>query len=290
MSLEIKDLSRRYGQRWALKDVSLTCEQGLVGLVGPNGAGKTTLMRIIATLLPATSGTVQWAGHDARTEGQAIRRVLGYLPQHFGVYPEFTGRQFLRYLGAMKGLTRGAARHRADEVLELVNLQQEADRRLGTFSGGMLQRIGIAQALLNDPEILVVDEPTVGLDPAERVRFRTMLAGLTSGRLVILSTHIVSDIEAVAGRLVILRDGEVLADTTPEALIAQAVGSVWSVTTDLNTASQLESRYAVSSLIASGEKMNLRLISSVSPLPGAQESEPTLEDAYLFAIGGGKEV
>ncbi len=289
MSLEIKNLSRRYGQRWALKDVSLTCEQGLVGLVGPNGAGKTTLMRIIATLLPATSGTVQWSGHDARTDGQAIRRVLGYLPQHFGVYPEFTGRQFLRYLGAMKGLTRGAARHRADEVLELVNLQQEADRRLGTFSGGMLQRIGIAQALLNDPEILVVDEPTVGLDPAERVRFRTMLAGLTSGRLVILSTHIVSDIEAVAGRLVILRDGEVLADTTPEALIAQAVGSVWSVTTDLNTASQLESRYAVSSLIASGEKMNLRLISSTSPLPGAQESEPTLEDAYLFAIGGGKE-
>ena len=287
MSLEIKNLTRRYGQRWALKDVSLTCERGLVGLVGPNGAGKTTLMRIIATLLPATSGTVRWEGHDARADGQAIRRVLGYLPQHFGVYPEFSARQFLRYLGAMKGLRRSSARRRADEVLELVNLQQDADRRLGTYSGGMLQRVGIAQALLNDPRLLVVDEPTVGLDPAERVRFRTMLAGLTSGRLVILSTHIVSDVEAVAGRLVILRDGEVLADTTPEALIAQAAGSVWSVTTDLDTASQLERRYAVSSLIASGEKMNLRLISSTPPLPGAQESEPTLEDAYLLAIGDG---
>ncbi len=285
MSLEIKNLSRRYGRRWALKDVSLTCEQGLVGLVGPNGAGKTTLMRIIATLLPATSGSVHWAGLDALRDGQAIRRVLGYLPQDFGVYPEFTGRQFLRYLGAMKGLTRVAAHRRADEVLELVNLEQEADRRLRTFSGGMLQRVGIAQALLNDPEILVVDEPTVGLDPAERVRFRTMLAGLTTGRLVILSTHIVSDVEAVAGRLVILRDGEVLKDTTPEALVAQAVGSVWSVTADLHTAAHLERSHAVSSLIASGDKMNLRLISPTSPLPGAQQSEPTLEDAYLFAIG-----
>jgi ABC-2 type transport system ATP-binding protein len=288
MSLEITNLTRRYGDRWALKDVTLTCERGLVGLVGPNGAGKTTLMRIIATLLPATGGTVRWDGHDARGDGQAIRRELGYLPQHFGVYPEFSARQFLRYLGAMKGLGRSSARRRADEVLELVNLREDADRRLGTYSGGMLQRVGIAQALLNDPRLLVVDEPTVGLDPAERVRFRTMLAGLTAGRLVILSTHIVSDVEAVAARLVILRGGEVLTDSTPEALIAAATGSVWSLTTDLETANKLERQYTVSSLVASGEKIDLRLVGPRPQLPGAQATEPTLEDAYLLAIGDGK--
>src|SRR5437763_5560149 len=224
MDLTIERLSKRYGQHWALRELSLRCEPGMLGLVGPNGAGKTTLMRMIATLLDPTEGAIRWNGQDIRTHGQALRQVLGYLPQDFGVYPEFSGRQFLRYLAAMKGLPKSIANKRVDEVTEVVNLEQVADRKLPTYSGGMKQRVGIAQALLNDPELLIVDEPTAGLDPAERVRFRTLLASLTNNRVIILSTHIISDVEAVASRLIILQEGRVLSDTTPEALLAHTNG------------------------------------------------------------------
>jgi ABC-2 type transport system ATP-binding protein len=284
MNLVIQNLGRRYGGRWALRDVSISCEGGLLGLVGPNGAGKTTLMRIVATLLPASSGSVTVNGRDVRANSSSIREVLGYLPQHFGVYPELSGRAFVRYLAAMKGLHGAAGRSRADEVLELVNLEADADRRLGTYSGGMLQRVGIAQALLNDPELLIVDEPTVGLDPAERVRFRTLLASLTAGRLVVLSTHIVSDVEAVAGRLVVLRGGQVLADTTPDALVASARGAVWALTTDAATAGRLQATMPVSALVSHGQQVTVRLLSRERPLPAAQPVEPNLEDAYLLAI------
>src|SRR5215467_10786169 len=240
MELTIERLSKRYGHHFALRELSLRCEAGMLGLVGPNGAGKTSLMRMIATLLSPTEGCIRWNGQDIRTHGQALRQVLGYLPQDFGIYPEFTGRQFLRYLAAMKGLPSSLLHRRVDEVLEMVNLEQVADRRLPTYSGGMKQRIGIAQALLNDPELLIVDEPTAGLDPSERVRFRTLLASLTRNRIVLLSTHIISDVEAVASRLVILQEGRVLSDTTPEGLQAHARGAVWSVTVDQATAMQLQ--------------------------------------------------
>src|SRR5258707_12201131 len=222
MELMIDRLSKRYGQQWALRELSLRCEPGMLGLVGPNGAGKTSLMRMIATLLEATEGIIHWNGQDIRTHGQALRQVLGYLPQDFGIYPEFTGRQFLRYLAAMKGLPTSLVNRRVDEVLSIVNLEQEADRKLPTYSGGMKQRIGIAQALLNDPELLIVDEPTAGLDPAERVRFRTLLASLTSNRIILLSTHIISDVEAVASRLLIFQEVRVLADTPPQRLLPAA--------------------------------------------------------------------
>src|ERR1700736_1573459 len=214
MELTIEHLSKRYGQNFALRELSLRCEPGMLGLVGPNGAGKTSLMRMIATLLDPTEGTILWNGQDIRTHGEALRQVLGYLPQEFGIYREFSGRQFLRYLASMKGLPKSIANKRVDEVIEVVNLEQVADRKLPTYSGGMKQRIGIAQALLNDPELLIVDEPTAGLDPAERVRFRMLLSSLTSNRIIILSTHIISDVEAVASRLLILQEGRVLTDTT----------------------------------------------------------------------------
>jgi ABC-2 type transport system ATP-binding protein len=200
MELTIERLSKRYGQYQALHELSLRCGPGMLGLVGPNGAGKTSLMRMIATLLSPTEGRIRWNGQDISRHGEALRQVLGYLPQDFGIYPEFTGRQFLRYLAAMKGLPGPLIRRRVDEVLSIVQMEQVADRKLPTYSGGMKQRIGIAQALLNDPELLIVDEPTVGLDPAERVRFRTLLASVTSNRVIILSTHIISDVEAVANR------------------------------------------------------------------------------------------
>ncbi|HET8843316.1 MAG TPA: ABC transporter ATP-binding protein [Ktedonobacteraceae bacterium] len=283
MDLRIEQLGKRYGQHWALRQLSLHCESGMLGLVGPNGAGKTSLMRMIATLLEPTEGNIYWNGQNIRTHGEALRQVLGYLPQDFGISREFSGRQFLRYLAAMKGLPRELAYRRVEEVLEIVQIEQVADRKLPTYSGGMKQRIGIAQALLNDPELLIVDEPTVGLDPAERVRFRTLLASLTSTRIILLSTHIISDVEAVANRLMILQDGRVLTDTTPEALLRRTAGSVWSVTTDTTTAMQLQATYQVSTMINQMNGITLRLVSPTRPHEAAVVVDPNLEEAYLLA-------
>ena len=285
MELAIEHLSKRYGRDFALRELSLRCEPGMLGLVGPNGAGKTSLMRMIATLLEPTEGTIHWNGQDIRTHGQALRQVLGYLPQDFGVYQEFSGRQFLRYLAAMKGLPTSLVNRRVDEVLEIVQMEQVADRKLPTYSGGMKQRIGIAQALLNDPELLIVDEPTAGLDPAERVRFRTLLSSLTSNRIILLSTHIISDVEAVANRLMILQEGRVLSDTTPEALLAKTAGSVWSVTTDQATALQLQASYQVSTMVNQMHGITLRIVSATRPHEAAVVIDPSLEDAYLLATG-----
>ncbi len=285
MELVSENLGKRYGDLWAVRGVTLNAGSGLLGLVGPNGAGKTTLLRMIATLLPPTEGRVSWDGHDAQAQGEEVRRVLGYLPQEFGLYPEFTARQFLRYMAAMKGLPRALARQRSDEMIELVNLERVADRRLKTYSSGMKQRVGIAQALLNDPELLIVDEPTAGLDPEERVRFRTLLANLTVNRLVILSTHIISDVEAVAGRLLILHEGSVLADTTPDALLKNAQGRVWSVTTDASAAMYLQNLYQVSAVVTHHNQITLRLLSATPPHTSAVAVDPTLEDAYLLVVG-----
>ncbi len=230
-------------------------------------------------------GRSTWNGQNIRAHGEVLRQVLGYLPQEFGIYREFSGRQFLRYLAAMKGLPKSLAQRRVDEVLEIVQMQRVADRKLPTYSGGMKQRIGIAQALLNDPELLIVDEPTAGLDPAERVRFRTLLASLTSTRIIILSTHIISDVEAVANRLVILREGRVLTDTTPEALLARASGNVWSVTTDQATALRLQTTYQVSTMVNQLGGVTLRVISATRPHEAAVVVDPSLEDAYLLITG-----
>jgi ABC-type multidrug transport system ATPase subunit len=285
MELTLERLSKRYGRDFALHQLSLRCGPSMLGLVGPNGAGKTSLMRMIATLLEPTEGTIRWNGQDIRTHGQAFRQVLGYLPQDFGVYPEFTGRQFLRYLAAMKGLSSSLLHRRVDEVLEMVNLEQVADRKLPTYSGGMKQRIGIAQALLNDPQLLIVDEPTAGLDPSERVRFRTLLTSLTSNRITILSTHIISDVEAAASRLLLLQEGRVLADTTPSALLARAAGSVWSVTVDQAAALQLQTTYQVSAMVNQMSGVMLRIVSATRPHEAAIVVDPNLEEAYLLATG-----
>jgi ABC-type multidrug transport system ATPase subunit len=285
MELTLERVSKLYGLHVALHQLSFHCEPGLLGLVGPNGAGKTSLMRMIATLLEPTEGTIRWNGQDIRTHGQPLRQVLGYLPQEFGVYREFSGRQFLRYLAAMKGLPASLAHRRVEEVLSMVNLGQVADRKLPTYSGGMKQRIGIAQALLNDPELLIVDEPTAGLDPAERVRFRTLLASLTQNRIVLLSTHIISDVEAVASRLIIVQEGRLLADTSPEALLAKAAGKVWSVTTDQATALQLQATYQISTMVNQVRGITLRIVSATRPHEAAVAVDPSLEDAYLLAMG-----
>lgn len=281
MELIIDHVSKHYQQKWALRDLSLRCGPGMIGLVGPNGAGKTTLMRIIATLLHPTTGKVYWNGKDTQKQGGALRQILGYLPQDFGVYPEFTGRKFLWYLAEMKGLPSALAKRRVEELLELVNLTQVADQRLTTYSGGMKQRIGIAQALLNDPELLIVDEPTAGLDPEERVRFRTLLASLTASRIILLSTHIVGDVEAVASRLVVLREGRILADTTPQGLLTQATGQVWEITVDPSTAQQLQQTARVSTMKSAPNGVYLRIVSESRPHEAAVSVEPNLEEALL---------
>jgi ABC-type multidrug transport system ATPase subunit len=219
MRLQIRNVGKLYqGRVRALDDFSLDVAPGVLGLLGPNGAGKSTLMRILATITRPTTGTVTWDGEDIVRRPDRLRAVLGYLPQDFGVYPHLSAVEFLEYLAAVKRVPRHVARERIPELLALVNLTEARKRPLGGFSGGMRQRVGIAQALLNDPQLLIVDEPTVGLDPAERARFRTLLGELARDRVVLLSTHIVSDLESTATRIALIDRGRLVADGSPEEL------------------------------------------------------------------------
>jgi len=287
MELVIDSVSKRYGRTvWGLRDFRLALEPGVLGLLGPNGAGKSTLMRILATVTRPTSGRVTWNGVDLAREPDAVRRVLGYLPQDFGVYPNLSALEFLEYLAAAKGLDARASRQRIAELLELVNLTDAARRPLGGYSGGMRQRVGIAQALLNDPELLIVDEPTAGLDPEERMRFRNLLSELSGERIVILSTHIVSDVEAVATHIALIAHGKLVAHDTPEALLHEAEGKAWEWVIPSDALSVVKSTHRVSSTLRRSDGVHVRIVGERSPGPGATPAEVTLEDAYLWHIGG----
>src|SRR5512135_1636332 len=228
MKLSISHLSKQYRRDfWGLCDFDIELTPGVIGLLGPNGAGKSTLMRMLATITQPTEGTVKWNEIDIIKSPDTLRAVLGYLPQDFGIYPNLTGTEFLEYMAAIKGMDAKSAHKRIEELLVVVNLVNAAKRPLGGYSGGMKQRVGIAQALLNDPQLLIVDEPTVGLDPEERVRFRNLLSDLSGERIVLLSTHIISDVEAVATRITFIRTGCLLTCTTPEELLQQVEGKVW---------------------------------------------------------------
>ena len=285
MLLSIQSISKRYrGDRLALSDFSLDVRPGVLGLLGPNGAGKSTLMRIVATVTRPTSGRVLWNDVDAARDPDAIRRVLGYLPQDFGVYPNLTAHEFLEYLAAAKGLRSRAARVRIEELLQLVHLIDAAGRRLGDFSGGMRQRVGIAQALLNDPRLLIVDEPTGGLDPEERVRFRNLLTELAGERVVILSTHIVSDVEASATRIALIASGRLVEDSTPEGLLAAAQGSCWEWVGPSARFEEIKRAHLVSGTVRRGDGVHVRVVADQRPSPDAMPVAPTLEDAYLRSL------
>ena len=282
MRLVIDRVSKVYrGGVRALADFSLELGPGVLGLLGPNGAGKSTLMRILATLTRPTEGRVTWDGRDLASEPDAAREVLGYLPQDFGVYPNLSAVEFLEYLAAAKGLEPRAARRRIEELLELVNLGDARRRPLGGFSGGMRQRVGVAQALLNDPRLLIVDEPTGGLDPEERVRFRNLLSELPGERIVILSTHIVSDVEAVATDIAIIARGRLVAHQPPEALLRSVEGRVWELVLPSAELPALRQRQLVSGTMRRDDGVQARVIAAGSPGPGARPAAPTLEDAYL---------
>jgi ABC-type multidrug transport system ATPase subunit len=280
--LDIRGLSKRYADVLALEDFTLSAGAGVLGLLGPNGAGKTTLMSILATVTRPSAGTFLWNGVDGVRQPLAVRRVLGYLPQDFGVYERLTAREFLRYLGRLKGLGERDLGRRVEAVLELVNLHGAAGRRLGSFSGGMRQRVGIAQALLGDPQLLIVDEPTVGLDPEERVRFRNLLSEIAHGRLVILSTHIVSDVEAVASQIAVLRHGRLVALATPEELLRRAAGRVFAAVVPSERLAEVQARLAISGILRKADGMHVRFVGEGAAVSGARPVEPTLEDAYLL--------
>jgi ABC-2 type transport system ATP-binding protein len=284
LKLAIHNVSKNYGGKlWALRNFSLELQPGVLGLLGPNGAGKTTLMSILATITRATQGAVTWNGADLAANPNALRAVLGYLPQDFGVYPNLNAVEFLEYLAAVKGLDAATAKRRIDALLDLVNLTDARKRPLGGFSGGMKQRVGIAQALLNDPQLLIVDEPTAGLDPEERVRFRNLLSDLAGERIVILSTHIVSDVEATATDIALISQGTLVAHAAPEELLRQVEGKVWEwviPSPDLNAARQT---YLISNTSRRSDGVHARVLAPRPPA-GAQPAVPNLEDAYLFCL------
>jgi ABC-2 type transport system ATP-binding protein len=285
MELVIEGLTKRYGRRGVLDDINLRMGSGVLGLLGNNGAGKTTLMRIIATRLRQTQGTVSWNNWTTHHQPNEIRAVLGYLPQDFGLYPEMTPHHFLSYIARLKGLPTVNVARRVGEVLEMVGLSAEAQRPMGGFSGGMRQRIGIAQALLNDPQLLIVDEPTAGLDPEQRIHFRVLLSTLTTNRLVILSTHIIGDLEATATRLALIKGGRIVTNTTPQELLTASRERVWELTVDPATATTLQARYKASRVLSGPQGVLLRLLAAGQPHPAARPVEPTLEDACLLALG-----
>lgn len=289
MSFTVENVSKIYDGVPALDRVSFTLENGIYGLLGPNGAGKTTFMRIMTDLLVPSTGRVMLGGKDIAALGSAFRDKLGYLPQDFGVYPNFTAEMFILYIAKLKGLSKLVAERKTDELLELVGLSDKKEKKLGGFSGGQRQRIGIAQALLNDPQILILDEPTAGLDPEERIRFRSILSSLSQNKTILLSTHIVSDIEAIADEVILLNNGRIMEMKKPVELLAALNGKVWTLTLPFEDEAIMTKQYPCSNITRSDGNSTIRLISDTQPHIAALPARPNMEDMYLYFFGMGKE-
>lgn len=279
--LTIENVSKQFrGGNFGVRDLSLEVKSGVIGLLGPNGAGKTTLMQMIATITRPTGGRILFRGVDIAKRPNELRRKLGYLPQDFGVYENLTAREFLSYFAALKGVR---SKSRIVEMLESVNLHGVADRAVGGFSGGMKQRLGIAQALINDPDLVIVDEPTAGLDPEERVRFRNVLSEIGFGKLVILSTHIVSDVESIATEIAVMKEGALLTMTTPEMMLRACEGKVWRSVVTSEQFEKLRTSLKISSAVRKPDGVHLRFVSP-TPEIDAHPIEPELEDAFLYLM------
>ncbi|MFG6339066.1 MAG: ABC transporter ATP-binding protein [Lachnospiraceae bacterium] len=288
MELSVDRLTKHYGSKIAVDCVSVALKPGIYGLLGENGAGKTTLMRMLCAILESTSGEVFLDGREIVSMGAEYRDILGYLPQDFGYYPNYTAREFLLYMAALKGIPRDRAKKRAEELLEVAGLSEVAAKKIKTFSGGMKQRVGIAQALLNHPKLLILDEPTAGLDPKERVRFRNLISDYAADRIVILSTHIVSDIEAIADEVLLMKKGKLVSQGTVFELTKEAEGKVWELTVSPAEAKSWQERAAVANLRHEGEQVVLRIIAEDKPEEGAVPCEAGLEDLYLYSMQGKK--
>ncbi len=283
--LKIEGVSKKFrAGNFGVRDLSLEVKSGVIGLLGPNGAGKTTLMQMIATITRPTSGRILFHEQDVTKRPNELRRRLGYLPQDFGVYDNLTASEFLTYFAALKGVR---SKKRVMEMLESVNLHGVAKRTVGGFSGGMKQRLGIAQALINDPELVIVDEPTAGLDPEERVRFRNVLSEIGFGKLVILSTHIVSDVESIATEIAVMKNGALLTMATPEALLQKCEGHVWQSVVASEQFDQLRTTLKISSAVRKPDGVHIRFVGP-SPEIAATPAEPEMEDAFLYLMNFGE--
>lgn len=283
MELSIKNLSKQFGSKHAVNQISLTLQPGVYGLIGANGAGKTTLMRMVCSILNPTSGQVLCNGTNIDKLGDKYRNLLGYLPQDFGYYPDFTAKEYLNFIAAIKGVKKQNTREKVAQFLELVNLSDVANKKIRTFSGGMKQRLGIAQAVINDPKILVLDEPTAGLDPKERMRFRNLISELSKDRIVLLSTHIVSDIDYIADEVLMIKKGKLILNCPTEEAIHSMDGKVWNCTVPQSQINAMSSRFRVVNLHHDGNTGTiLRIVSDTAPNSEAKIVESSLEDLYLY--------
>ena len=287
MKLQMVNVTRKFGDFCAVDDLNLTITNGVYGLLGVNGAGKTTLMRMICTLLPPTSGKILCDGKDIFKMDGEYRNLLGYLPQEFGFYPDFTVKDYLMYIASLKGIRSMIAGKRVKELLEQVGLAKSVNKKMKKLSGGMKRRAGIAQAMLNNPKILILDEPTAGLDPTERVRFRNLISAFSKDRIVILSTHIVSDVEFIAEDIIMMKDGQILHFGKTQEITTEIDGQVWECTVPTSRAEQYSETLNISNLRNIENNCTvLRVISEQSPMENAIKVEPTLEDLYLFYFKG----
>lgn len=280
--LEIKNISKHYGTKHVLNAVSIPLEKGIYGLLGANGAGKTTLINIITGIIDADDGTVLYNGVDIHNKKSTYRKNMGFMPQYTTFYPNFTAKEFLTYMCVIKGIPKKQQKEKVSDLLEKVNLTKEADNKIGTFSGGMRQRIGIAQALINDPDVLILDEPTAGLDPGERIRFRNLISDLSANRTVILATHIVQDIEYIANQVILLHKGTIVTQGSPKNLLAELKGKVGIITPDENHLQEAMEKHVVSNLFSEAGKYSLRIVTNHENEPEMIPVEPNLEDLFLF--------
>lgn len=282
MELQLQHLHKKYGTKAAVDNVSINLNPGVYGLLGANGVGKTTLMRMICGVLKPTSGNIRLDGKTIQELGEQYYTHLGYMPQDFGFYSDFTAREFMLYMAAVKGLNKKSAKIRTEELLELVNLRDVSDKKIKSFSGGMKQRLGIAQAELNDPDILILDEPTAGLDPKERVRFRNIISDFAKDKIVILSTHIVSDVSYIADIILMMKQGKILLQE-PMATVTDSIrGKVWEIQVDEREAAKYSQNLRVVNLHHEGNQIHLRIVEDNAPAPDARSVEPSLEDLFLY--------
>lgn len=280
-----KDLTKKYGSFFALDRFHAELDCGIYALLGPNGAGKSTMMNILVGLLAPTAGTVTYDGKNIEEMGDAFRALIGYMPQYPGFYPGFTAMELMRYMADMKGLPRKDAEARCKELLESVNLADHANDKIGTFSGGMRQRLGLAQARINDPKILILDEPTAGLDPKERVRFRNMIRRLSDKITVIFCTHIVSDIETIAKEVILIHHGKLLRQAPIPELVHDMEGKVWEIVPDADETETMLDQFPRSSLVSRNMQTVIRIVNDTQPHPKATACTPVLEDVYLYMFG-----
>ncbi len=285
MELKITNLSKEFGSAKAVNQISFTMDNGVYGLLGLNGAGKTTLMRMLTTLISPTEGTITWDNRNIFAMDAEYRKLLGYLPQDFGFYPDFTVQDYLMYIASLKGIRPGAARQRITKLLKQVGLAKVRNKKMKTLSGGMKRRAGIAQAMLNNPKILILDEPTAGLDPSERVRFRNLISELAGDRIVLLSTHIVSDIEYIAKEILLMKDGQIAVSGTSEEIIATMPLQVWRCMVPSGSIDKYIRHFRVANVKTVSGGAELRILSEHPPLPDALQETATLEDVFLYHFG-----